>query len=360
MKKKLLALGLSLFLTGLCLYGAGWMMGGSTEATVHLFGRDMLVSCMPVSFYGWGGRNTAASNPVPSTEWAYAEQDTGVYAEGEDHSYRSYYDMAAFRQVEIDVAVGNVTICPSDSYGVYLEWSGAGYALNYSLDGDTLKVWSEGEVSGVNIFSDTIGQVTEGPATESAETEGGTFIFSKDVPTAVRGLAGVSGDVIIYIPEGKALHEVDCHVALGDIYAYNVIMESAELSIDLGDLNLSECAVDSALNVESSMGNVDIYDCELYGETDISASMGNIYIDGLVRGDVDIDADMGNVNLYLDDPISEYRWALDVGMGRVSVYDDSGSYNQSSSNGGLSGGSGDSVLDVDAGMGNIDVMFSWS
>ena len=147
----------------------------------------------------------------------------------------------AFDKIEIEAPVANVTIQTGEDHSVELEWLDDGqYTLNYSLSRSVLRI--TGSPNGVGGHRDTRVLITvpEGASLDEIDIELG------------------SGDVTV---ERVTVNEVSCWTGLGDITWNGPLARDGELTTGLGDIRITT-------------GTMDGWECEL------NTGLGELVVDG--------------------------------------------------------------------------------
>lgn len=197
-----------------------------------------------------------------------------------------------FSEIDVEVGLADVTIATGEDYAVELKWdSGHGYTMNCAIRKDVLKVTSSLKKVG-------------DPALENAE-------------------------VVITVPEGVTLKEIDVEVGMGDLRLEGISAADISCESGLGDMYFSRVTANEA-NGETGMGDVD-WEGPLSRETELNTGMGDIRVKA-------------------DDAADGWSYELSSGMGQVSV--DGVSYGK---NARQRGGSGE--LEAFSAMGDVAVDF---
>ena len=251
----------------------------------------------------WGGGSAvAAETPMVNVEVA---ADEGTATE-------SRVQVPAFSRIEVDLAMGDVSVVPMGEYD--LSFSGEHASLlDYELDGDTLRIT-------------------------------GTALSAMEFFTS-----GDQAAVVIGIPGGSALDTVDIHTAMGEVELTDFTANSLTVSTDLGNVYLeSVTALDADITL--SMGELTGYSLSTASSLTVKNDMGDVYLDGDFQGDTDISLSMGDLNLTTWQPMDTYSLDLGVTMGDLYL-DGSHQY------GSVSRSGGPNRLEINNSLGNVDVYF---
>ena len=191
-------------------------------------------------------------------------------------------EVEPFSKLDIAIGLGNVQVEEGDGWRLRLVNRGwdsrydASQELKYSQDGDTLSVWST---------SDNIASGESSP----------------DVR------------VLVTIPKGT-------------------ILEQADLSTGVGDVDWDACAVSGKLRAESGVGDLDV-----------SASLGV----------ADLSTGVGDVTLEVTGSQSDYAWQLSTGTGDIRLNGKTADPFTFTS----TGGNGDRSLSLTSGTGDVSLEF---
>ena len=206
--------------------------------------------------------------------------------------------VADFVRLNIEIGLGNVTVRTGADWGLTLESSGqdrygTDYLIHYTLENQELTIWS---------------------TPRSLETAEGN---------------NVDGRVVVTVPEGWTLEQVDIKNGLGFIELDGLTLD--EITADLG-LGYIEC------------------DDLTAGEMDMYSGMGSISLRGPIATRTELESGMGDINVDTDSLLSSCAYKLESGMGNIRVDGTSYATSQSKAEGELS-------LDASTGMGDITVDF---
>lgn len=188
--------------------------------------------------------------------------------------------------------------------------------------------------------------------------EGDTF-YLKQKGT----LGGGKADLVLTLPGEATLDEVDIEMAAGEVTAEDVLAaRDIEIEIAAGEITMEEAKADSfCANVAA--GSVIVHRLDAV-ECSVEVDMGSITLeDSFIAGDLDAEVSMGEISIFLRDSYENHDYAIDCGMGDVTVSPEDGSLREYGGFGntmylyGKSSG-GNSTYDLDCSMGSIYVKFA--
>lgn len=203
-----------------------------------------------------------------------------------------------FVRLDIEIGVGDVTVRTGADWGLTLESSGQNqygedYLLHYTLENHVLTIWS---------------------TPRSLDTDGDS---------------DAEGQVLVIIPEGWTLEQVDIKNGMG--------------SIELDGLEADEIAADLGMGMMEGSNLT-------AGSLAMANSMGDIALRGPLATHTELESGMGSVDVDTDSSLASCAYDLQSGMGGIRIDGASYALPQSKADGGLS-------LTVNTGMGDITVDF---
>jgi len=312
MTKALAGLGVFLLVAGLVLSGAGLAMGARTNLSVDWFGIPINVGVGGIGYR----RVTGGTEQIPP------EDSVSVVT-----SER----LAAFDELEVDVALGDVTVEQGEDYGVELSWNAASVELYYEVKGGTLLIWNKDQVNislGSGMFASVRVSVPEGVTLDkvSVDTDLGDCRIS-DLQARELDVEAELGAVSL---SNVTADEADLELSLGNLELWDVTAGELEANLSLGDLTGSGLTVSRELKAENDMGSIDLA--------------------GDLRGTAELTDNMGGVSLFIQGAEGEYGYDLKTSLGSVRVNgEDQGDK--------VSRPGGRDTLTVRNSMGDIDVTF---
>ena len=188
-------------------------------------------------------------------------------------------ELEPFTALDIDVGIGDIRMEEGDGWYLSLtsggqDGDGTPYLLNHSQSGDTLEIWS--------------------------------------TPENISGDGSPKGEVVLTVPEGTVLNR-------------------AEISIGVGALDWSGCAVEGLLRAESGVGGLDV--TAPVGEAELISGVGDVALRAAGSG-------------------ADYAYQLTTGTGELQVDGEkAGPFF-------ASGGAGDRALTLSSGTGDVCLDFT--
>ena len=280
-----------------------WALGITGAVVVLLAGTFAALSALNAQFLlhfdFLPGSSQAASTPPGGTESGTpGSSSPGTESQQPSQGPTDPAAVADFVRLNIEIGLGNVTVRTGADWGLTLESSGqdrygTDYLIHYTLENQELTIWS---------------------TPRSLETAEGN---------------NVDGRVVVTVPEGWTLEQVDIKNGLGFIELDGLTLD--EITADLG-LGYIEC------------------DDLTAGEMDMYNGMGSISLRGPIATRTELESGMGDINVDTDSLLSSCAYELESGMGNIRVDGTSYATAQSKAEGELS-------LDASTGMGDITVNF---
>lgn len=296
--KVLLGTAAPLILAGGVLAFAGWKMGGETSLRIGWDGGDFIMSPFGISDENWfyGG------------EWLHG---------GEENEWQSSWiqldeqELGEVRRLEVDLALGDLTVETNAVPSLDIDWSGADYQIHYEKKDDLLKIWSAAS------------DVTRG--------------------------SGQDATVTLYLPEGTELSDVSVNTALGDVVLSNLKIGNLKLDSKVGDVTLTSLALgtgDLRLDLGSFWAELDLTD-----SLSVDSKVGEVDVSGTLAGDLDLSAKLGTIYVSTGLPASAYHWDLNARVGSVWLEESLTEWES------VKGGSGSYEMKAYSDIGDVDVSF---
>lgn len=159
-----------------------------------------------------------------------------------------------------------------------------------------------------------------------------------------------SGKIIIQVPKGFQFEEFKLDAGMGNITLNGIIASTFKVNGGVGNIQCNYITSDK-VSIDCGAGNLSLDDV-YFKNTDINGGVGNIDLFGVLKGNMKIDCGIGNILLNIDGYEEDYKLKIDQGIGRVKVNGEkvSSEYinNENSNN---------YFIDIDGGIGNVDIDF---
>lgn len=159
--------------------------------------------------------------------------------------------------------------------------------------------------------------------------------------------------IVIEIPKGMQFDTVEFNIGATDAEIEGLSCRDLTLYVGAGDLTTTGFTVTGLMTVSLGAGNLDIGG-GTYGDVNLDCGVGELSMAGVVDGNLTADCGIGEIELeLLEKSEKDYNYEISCGMGEVDVngvsYSNiSGSY-QATNEGAVG------TIDLDCGMGSIDV-----
>lgn len=156
-------------------------------------------------------------------------------------------------------------------------------------------------------------------------------------------------DLIVYIPEGIDFERVEINAGAGKIDIENLTAEKLSFELGAGETEVKSLTVTNKCEIEGGAGRVNILSGTIK-DLDLDMGIGEVNLSCKLTGKTDINAGVGNLNINLQGAKESYKIKADKGIGTIKI--DGRDISNSETY-----GNGDSYIDVDGGIGNIDIEF---
>ncbi len=153
--------------------------------------------------------------------------------------------------------------------------------------------------------------------------------------------------ITVTIPEGMEFDNVGIAGAAGRIAIERLVTKDLKLDLGAGETTIDYVKANGNVKIDSGVGRFEIKDGALVG-AGIHLGVGEASIRAKLTGNSKIDAGIGSVNLNLLLPESAYTIKAEKGIGKIL-------YNGSNVSDDTTIGNGTNYVDVDGGIGQINI-----
>jgi len=159
------------------------------------------------------------------------------------------------------------------------------------------------------------------------------------------------GDVVIYVPLGTILKEIDLDTGAGEIKLENIQAESLDLDHGAGVLKISNCNFNKT-DIDGGAGEIEILGSRL-NNLDLDCGVGKVKMEAYVTGNSKLSAGIGKIHLTLLGDKEDYQITADKGIGSIKIENQECSSNTTY-------GSGYNRIKIEGGIGSIIVDYKTS
>ena len=156
--------------------------------------------------------------------------------------------------------------------------------------------------------------------------------------------------ITIYLPEDVELEEADIQVGAGIVDVTGLIAKNVEFSFGAGNVNMQNITVKNNAKIECGAGQAIIKNSEL-ANANIETGVGKLVYSGDLTGNTQIDCGVGDVELELTGDAEKYAIHTEKGIGDIKI-NDSSVANDSTT------GNGENKIDIEGGVGSVDIKIS--
>ncbi len=156
--------------------------------------------------------------------------------------------------------------------------------------------------------------------------------------------------VVLTIPETTSLESVTISTGAGRMSLDTLNAKALKLSLGAGEVTLSNVTVTDKTEFEGGAGEITINNCT-FTDLDMQIGVGECSLTAAVLGDSEIDCGVGEANFaFIRNSNTDYTLSVDKGLGEVTVDD-------KSIKDGDTIGFGENEIDINCGVGEVDIEF---
>ncbi len=160
------------------------------------------------------------------------------------------------------------------------------------------------------------------------------------------GLFGDSGKLIIYIPSDINFEDVDISTGAGRVIINTLSTDKLFLELGAGKVSIDNLTVNKETSIESGAGEFTINSSKIK-DLDLDMGVGKVSINSEMIGYNKIDSGIGKLELNLIG--NNYKIIIDKGIGSSTIN------GNSVSSGTIYEGESEHTIDINGGIGNIEV-----
>jgi len=160
---------------------------------------------------------------------------------------------------------------------------------------------------------------------------------------------GSNAVVIVYIPENKTLEEVELNTGAGKVSIGSLNTETLKMDFGAGRIIADKLLVSKSAKINGGTGEISINSGSIKNP-DIDMGVGKFYMKAELTGHSKLDFGVGDAEIVITGNKEDYRIKVDKGIGSITVDGESLSDGEEL-------GSGDNTLDIDGGIGSVNIKF---
>lgn len=207
--------------------------------------------------------------------------------------------------------------------------------ISFSLIASEL-VFSEGESFGVEVEGDYITYTKSGKKLSVIEK------------THSLSLLGTDSKVTVYIPDFVNFSKIDINMGSGEFIADKIKCNNLIFKSGAGEAKIGELLAASSARISSGAGSLTIESGEI-NNAKLKCGAGEISVKAGIFGKSKLDCGIGELNLTLAGEKDKYMFDVDSSIGEVTLDGEKigdGKY-----------GSGENTVEIDVGVGEININF---
>ena len=152
--------------------------------------------------------------------------------------------------------------------------------------------------------------------------------------------------LIIYLPSSTNIEKFSIDSGAGSVNVATIYADKLELDIGAGNVEIDNAYIGTRADISGGVGSLSIYGGRI-NNLDLEVGVGSCEINSLLTGNNDIEAGIGKLDINLFSNIKEHTFYLEKGIGNIRI-------NKQKINK-TKYGNGAHVINIEAGIGNIDV-----
>ncbi len=223
----------------------------------------------------------------------------------------------------------------------------AGEMQTYAIDSDINRLEIDLSGAQLEIRTGTGFSVESNHKYLSVESKDGTLTLKED--TVVGGFNYQEIKVILTVPENKIFDKADVSAGAGTVRIDELTADKLNLDLGAGKTDIGKLSALSSSRINGGAGELNIGGGEL-ANLDFDMGVGKVSIVSRLSGNCETDCGVGDLSLTLIGTRDDYRIDLDKGVGEAVVGGDRASD-------GTVFGNGVNSIDVDGGVGRIEIKF---
>lgn len=156
-------------------------------------------------------------------------------------------------------------------------------------------------------------------------------------------------DLIIYIPSNYSFDDISIDAGAGKINIENINTKKLELDLGAGKVTIENLVVVQNADIDGGAGEISIKNSSI-NNLDLDGGAGKFTLDSKLTGNNKIDSGVGELDIVLLGDKEDYKIIVDKGIGTSKIENEN-------IKDGKTYGNGLNLLDIDGGVGSININF---
>jgi len=156
-------------------------------------------------------------------------------------------------------------------------------------------------------------------------------------------------ELILYLPQDIEFEKIKINTGAGKIEIETLKTEKLTFEVGAGETKIQNLIASKECEIEGGAGKLTIEE-GIINDLDLDIGVGEVNLTSTLTGKNEINAGVGNLNIDLQGEKDSYKIQVDKGLGSIKIN------GKEISNGEIFG-DGENYIEVDGGIGNIDIDF---
>lgn len=159
----------------------------------------------------------------------------------------------------------------------------------------------------------------------------------------------ITTEIKVYIPEDYKLNSTTIDAGAGNLYIEGLNTKKFRISAGAGKIDGYNITAENA-SIDGGVGNINMENV-IFNDMDLNSGVGKVFLEGVFKGDNEIDCGVGDLDMEIIGDVDDYDIKIDNGVGQVRLNGERISREYRKNN------NRSNSLDVDGGVGSVDIIF---
>jgi len=156
--------------------------------------------------------------------------------------------------------------------------------------------------------------------------------------------------LILYVPQDFKFENANIAAGAGKVHILDFNAKNLDFELGAGETLIEKIYVSNECKIEGGAGEI-IVSSGIINNFDLDLGIGETNISAEITGKSEINAGVGSVNIILAGNKDAYKFKIDKGIGSIRI-------NNEEAENGKTYGDGTNFIDIDGGIGNIEVTYN--